>query len=517
MCAFVSVLRNPTTNAPLSLKNARQRDRRISLLAPMTVRPRTKSTSNGHGLASDHTSTAAYPEQSMTTTTTTMTATTTTTTTTATTIPSSSSQSDDDLKLMQVQVLDYVDAEEDSQEAKRNHEPEKRKGKASNRGGDNVRPVGTAPTASVEPTSLFHNPPGLLRNLSALPAANVAMTAQLVPEEYRRDKDVDQNRQESEAGFTLRGPGAYSVRPTNDLVQDESTNANDDDEEVMPGTNDEHNESAFMFDDPESALDAQVVPERDLNREVQQKLEAMTIDPIAVAKSKSKNNAPNGPPGTLRKSVLIIILGALMVLVAVGSVVGILASKKRKEHLPTSAPKVQSDIELARSIFAPLTGDEALWDESSPQYKALWWIVHEDPVKKMVKLQDEVQSSSNMIVERFVMALFYFATDGPNWLTSYDFLGNSSICDWNDSREFDNGVQCNNEGSAVQLFLGKFVVGDTVDSFIILYPGWARVLVYRVCIQCLIHCLFHPHPHPHQTNVPKLYSTLSYHVQIITL
>jgi hypothetical protein len=54
------------------------------------------------------------------------------------------------------------------------------------------------------------------------------------------------------------------------------------------------------------------------------------------------------------------------------------------------------------------------------------------------------------------MALFHFATDGPNWLTRYDFLGNSSICDWHDLMEFDNGVQCNDEGSVVELTLGTF-------------------------------------------------------------
>jgi hypothetical protein len=73
----------------------------------------------------------------------------------------------------------------------------------------------------------------------------------------------------------------------------------------------------------------------------------------------------------------------------------------------------------------------------------------------MMKLQDDNQSSSSMIVERYVMAVFYFATDGPNWLTSYDFLGISSICEWNDSGVL--GVLCHDDGSAGQLMLSKFV------------------------------------------------------------
>jgi hypothetical protein len=400
----------------------------------MTIKPPTKSIANGNYLASDDTSTAPYPKQS--------------TKTTTTMTPSSLAQPYDEL-----QVLDDVDDKDDRRKAERNDELEDKKEKVSNRCSDNPRPDGLAPSASLDVSSLVAIPTGLSRNPPDRPAS-ATMTARLVPQDYRRDKGVDHGQHSSKAGDSLRGPGAYSVRPTVHLVQEESTN-NDDDDEAMTSTNDEQNESALLFDDPESAFEAQVVPERDLNREVQQKMEAMTIDPIAVAKSKSKNDAPNGPPRALRKSVIMITLGVLMVLVAVGSAVGILASNDKKKPPPTFAPTVVSDMEQAGAIFTPLSGNESLWDESSPQYKALWWIVHEDPARMMMKLQDDNQSSSSMIVERYVMAVFYFATDGPNWLTSYDFLGNSSICDWNDSREF--GVRCHDEGSAGQLMMSKFV------------------------------------------------------------
>ena len=56
------------------------------------------------------------------------------------------------------------------------------------------------------------------------------------------------------------------------------------------------------------------------------------------------------------------------------------------------------------------------------------------------------------------MALLYFATDGPNWLEQVDFLGNTSICEWSMSEEL--GVACNDEGSAVELNLGKTLLLD---------------------------------------------------------
>jgi hypothetical protein len=74
----------------------------------------------------------------------------------------------------------------------------------------------------------------------------------------------------------------------------------------------------------------------------------------------------------------------------------------------------------------------------------------------MMKMQDETQSSSYMIIERYAMAVLYFATDGPNWLEQWNYLSNSSICDWQN---------CNDEGSVVELSLSKCVRLYTVYLF----------------------------------------------------
>jgi hypothetical protein len=156
-----------------------------------------------------------------------------------------------------------------------------------------------------------------------------------------------------------------------------------------------------------------------------------------------------------------------MALVAIGSVVGL---KNRKESLsintsqnenenvndesvPTSSPtKFLPDLEFARAIFAPLSGDDALLDELSPQYKALWWIVHEDPTEMimLVAQNNETQSSRSRLVELYVMAVLYFATDGSNWLNQMDFLGSKTVCDWG-----YEGIDCNEEGYVIQLYLGR--------------------------------------------------------------
>jgi hypothetical protein len=482
----------------------------------MTIEPPTKSIANGHDLASDGSIAASAPEESITGTTPSSSAssededelkrlrlqvldcvqaeedrqwaqqtherddteekTLTNAESITATAPSSSASSEDvdELKRLRLQVLDCVQVEEDRQVAQQSHERDDTEEKASYRhtprqnqeqddadkkASKQASDYATAPPSSRNASSILAGPPDLSRNPPARPTATVAMTARPVPQEYRRDKGVTQDQHDSEAGLPLRTPGAYPIRPTTHGVQEESA-YDDDEDEVMTGTNNEPNEPALLSDDFESALEAQVAPERrDLNQEVQQKMEAITIDPIAVAKSGS-NNTVNGPPSSqCNKFILPMII--LLVLAAIGSTIGILASQNKEELTPTIAPTFAptfvSDLELARTIFTPLSGNETLWDESSSQYKALWWIVHEDPAQMMtLMMQDETQSLSNMIVERYVMAVLYFSTDGPNWSGQTNFLSNSSICDWQDLVR-NNRVICNDQGSVVKISICKCV------------------------------------------------------------
>jgi hypothetical protein len=428
----------------------------------MTVDAPAKSIANDDALASDDPATAACPFEQLTTKTKTATA-------TETTTPSSSAKSDDELKRVQLQALNYVEVEvkEDRKDLQQSyHDLDNKQEKSLNQCIDSPRADGTAEAASLETSSVVPAPPSLARNALARPA-NVAVIARSVPQEYRREKGNDQSQQNPKVGGPLRGPGAYPIRPpthggTAAEQHDESTNNEDD--HVFSSTNDEHNEneSPLLSDDPESALEAQVVPERDLNNEVQQRMDALTIDALTVeVKIKDKASPPRG---AAPKSVILIMLGVCLVLVAIGSAIGIMKRKERltnksesvyDESAPTSPPTFVSDMELARAIFSPLSGNEALWDGSSPQYKALWWIVHEDLGNMMMKIQDETQSSSSMIVERYVMALLYFSTDGPNWFEQGNFLGNTSICDWGVAA--GKRVECNDEGSAVHLAMSKCV------------------------------------------------------------
>jgi hypothetical protein len=97
--------------------------------------------------------------------------------------------------------------------------------------------------------------------------------------------------------------------------------------------------------------------------------------------------------------------------------------------------------------------DQAMQQElSSPQYKAFDWMTNSD--------SNDLQStlSDDELVDRFVLVILYFATNGESWWDQAGFLRPlNSHCSWNSGfGRFERGVVCNDEGAVVTLNLCKF-------------------------------------------------------------
>jgi hypothetical protein len=226
-----------------------------------------------------------------------------------------------------------------------------------------------------------------------------------------------------------------------------------------------------------AVLDAEVVEERDLEQEVQERMNNITVDATQVV-NMSSNEEENARSDSRRKStaVALVVASALIVLTIVsGTIIG--TKTLQRKPLPaivTASPSTSVSVwEAAKGILTPLSGEEALMDESSPQYKTLHWMVHDDPTNMMMMMVGNANQSSSpstlmMILERYIMALLYFSTDGSNWVSSYDFLGNDSICEWGGT------IRCNEERAAVGISMGK-----------------------RHCVTILHSMLSHFHTHTH--------------------
>ena len=92
------------------------------------------------------------------------------------------------------------------------------------------------------------------------------------------------------------------------------------------------------------------------------------------------------------------------------------------------------------TYLATISGMSALVDITTPQYKAACWIIYDD-VKNLTAF------SSNL-VQRYVLGLFYIATNGPNWIRSYSFLSGKNECDW-------GAVVCNDQEFVKYMRLSK--------------------------------------------------------------
>jgi hypothetical protein len=115
---------------------------------------------------------------------------------------------------------------------------------------------------------------------------------------------------------------------------------------------------------------------------------------------------------------------------------------------PTAAPTACTSREcLLGEILLQneVSGAEALLDDSSPQFRALRWLANDDP---MVLDMD----SSPTLVERYIVAVLYFATSGEGWEDQRNFLSAIAVCEWNNDLI---GTVCNEDDLVVDLNLRK--------------------------------------------------------------
>jgi Leucine-rich repeat (LRR) protein len=94
-------------------------------------------------------------------------------------------------------------------------------------------------------------------------------------------------------------------------------------------------------------------------------------------------------------------------------------------------------------------------EPSSPQYEAFEWTIYNTNSDLEATLSDD------QLVERFVLAIFYFATNGDSWEYHTGFLRSFTHCNWNYFGS--SGVVCNDEGSVVTLVFGEFLHSSTFE------------------------------------------------------
>eukprot|EP00591_Stephanopyxis_turris_P011310 CAMPEP_0195527838 /NCGR_PEP_ID=MMETSP0794_2-20130614/29751_1 /TAXON_ID=515487 /ORGANISM="Stephanopyxis turris, Strain CCMP 815" /LENGTH=363 /DNA_ID=CAMNT_0040658843 /DNA_START=27 /DNA_END=1115 /DNA_ORIENTATION=+ len=112
-------------------------------------------------------------------------------------------------------------------------------------------------------------------------------------------------------------------------------------------------------------------------------------------------------------------------------------------HFP---PEALSRLVRAYDMVSTVSDESALNDTKSPQYRALKWIVEED--------SSFISEAKEVFIQRYVLALLFYATKGENWIEKMGFLSAEHECQWHDNNNY--GVfACDSDSRVVGLRLSS--------------------------------------------------------------
>ena len=93
-------------------------------------------------------------------------------------------------------------------------------------------------------------------------------------------------------------------------------------------------------------------------------------------------------------------------------------------------------------LLSPISGRDVLTNETTYQYMALDWLAFDDTYDYIADMSSSSSSSSItkdlVLIERYVVALLWFTMGGMDWNSNYNFLSNTSVCEWKSSSTQSN-------------------------------------------------------------------------------
>ena len=235
----------------------------------------------------------------------------------------------------------------------------------------------------------------------------------------------------------------HAAAAVGDLREDTVFFRGDDElEEPVLYSSDHPDQTASLHDSNNAILTAELVDDTQFESRIQEEIQQRLRDSTVVGEVVPDNGEKGSTKQKKMFLFILLVLGGVL-----GAVLGSVLGKNNNEE----APQLSND-ELLLGLLTPISGD-AILNESTPQFEAFQWMAFEDTAM----LHPNVTSPS-VLIDRYVAALLYFSTGGPHWFDSVEFLGNSSVCEWNAGNKTgddDTGVHCNLQGSVVQIRLGK--------------------------------------------------------------
>ncbi len=164
----------------------------------------------------------------------------------------------------------------------------------------------------------------------------------------------------------------------------------------------------------------------------------------------------------VQKKVWMIAL-IVILLMGVGTALGITQASKN-----TETKTIPSSDQMSRNVFQKLEPSiiriEAdripFEDPLSPQSRAMDWLLAD--TFSLSEHRETVE-----ILERYVLAVLYYSTNGPNWkLAELSFRDGISACDWNNGLTHDHdearGIYCSGKSTVQRVLLSSVGLTGTI-------------------------------------------------------
>lgn len=181
-----------------------------------------------------------------------------------------------------------------------------------------------------------------------------------------------------------------------------------------------------------------------------------------------------------KKVKLIVIATVVALVLIIGLSAGLSGKKSNNNSSSNSNAAPLNDLdgeEVESTIGAVVRYEEALKfienlqlstpaqlaDDTTPQHMALSWIANKDKMKMDIP-NGVTAPKAHEFVQRYILAVMYYALNGSNWVFDCGFLSSKSECEWNNGINADGthtykfGASCGPKGTVTELFMRKFVV-----------------------------------------------------------
>ena len=251
-------------------------------------------------------------------------------------------------------------------------------------------------------------------------------------------------------------PGAYHEGGTGQSIDDLDSSPLE--ETTRTTTTNNNNESLMITAELAPDIDEEVarrleergrdIIDEEINRQLEERVGKTVVATKVVSSDEQRN--------VQRKRIL----AAVLFTAFVSFLLAFFLMKRRQENGKTSSPTPSPTLTefeyIRQAVMEHLSYDDEtlFYNESTAQYKAIEWLLHNDTLQLHQSSNSGRPMSAALLVERYVLAMIYFNNGGPYWTNSYNFLNESvSVCEWNLGTSTSDGVQCDDSGNVVDLIL----------------------------------------------------------------